>query len=300
MIARYRDVGGKLRHVVGWRPEAGDHRFAAAARSDASALYELPRRVDNSERWPAIKDQGVIGDCTANGVLECYEYFQPVGERRPLSRLYLYAYSRLAEGTPLDEDSGAQVGTAVQVLSDRGAPYESDWDYTDYQTRFREMPPAELDPKAAEHKALFWYPCPDLFTLKASLAQGFPAVFGFRCPENMFGPECMKTGLIHYPEPGEGYDGGHSTGIAGYDDDLRIGSEIGALKIPNSWGAGAGQEGYFFLPYRFVLEGIAASICSVRRVSGVTKEKAVLARASALVPPLAAGGAPALQVGGRS
>ena len=289
MMARYRLIGGKLRHVFGWRPEAGDHRYAGPVPKSMGAAYaltnSLPRRVDNSKLWPAIKDQGTIADCVENALCECYEYFQPLNQRLPLSRLYPYAYARLAEGTPLDEDAGSQVGTGLQVLTDRGSPYESDWDYSNYQQKFQQLPPASLDAEAAQHTVLFSYPCPDLFTLKASIAQGFPAAFGFRCPENMFSDECLKTGLIQYPAPNEGYEGAHCTGICGYDDDLKIGGETGAFHLPNSWGTSVGQDGFFWLPYRFVIEGIAASMYSVRRVVGAASLPKVAFSPASLIPP---------------
>src|SRR5579871_5874286 len=191
MIARYRVIDGAVRHLFGWRPEAGDHRLPAAPpKLTAAELGALPRRVDNSARWPAIKNQFEIGACVANAICECYEFFQSLDARLPLSRRYVYEYGRFSEGTPLTEDSGMQVRTGLRVLTDRGAPSESDYPYSDNFQDFVSLPPPELDAKAAEHKALFWYPCPDLFTLKAALAQGFPAMFGFSCPENMFSAEC--------------------------------------------------------------------------------------------------------------
>jgi C1A family cysteine protease len=51
---------------------------------------------------------------------------------------------------------------------------------------------------------------------------------------------------------------------AGYDDNLKIkntnvgGIETtGALLIRNSWGTGWGSAGYGWLPYKYVLDGLA-------------------------------------------
>lgn len=273
MITRFQAIGGLDRHVIGWRPEAADHRVRSMMGTPLSvgsplqaSAYGFPKRVDHRPQWTPIKDQGTVGDCVCNGVCECYEFFQSTAAKRPMSRLYLYGHGRMEEGTPLDEDSGMQVGTGVRLLSARGVPFEDEYDYQGYETKFKQVPPPELDASAAQHKALFWYPVPDLFTLWASIAQGFPAVFGTRCPENMFEAECLQSGKIAYPEKGEGYKGAHCMGIAGYDDDIEIGQEKGALILPNSWGLGVGEQGYFFLPYRFVYEGIASAMYSVRRV----------------------------------
>lgn len=43
----------------------------------------------------------------------------------------------------------------------------------------------------------------------------------------------------------------------GYDDGLEIGSHRGAFLIRNSWGSGWGELGYGWLPYSYLLSGLA-------------------------------------------
>jgi len=69
--------------------------------------------------------------------------------------------------------------------------------------------------------------------------------------------------LIPYPSPGEKRHGGHAVLAVGYDNAIKIknaedGRETkGALLIKNSWGTSWGDRGYGWLPYEYVLNGLA-------------------------------------------
>ncbi|MEB3169272.1 MAG: C1 family peptidase, partial [Synechococcaceae cyanobacterium] len=67
-----------------------------------------------------------------------------------------------------------------------------------------------------------------------------------------------------YPTPGERVLGGHAIDAVGYDDNLKIKNTnggatetTGALLIRNSWGTQWGSGGYGWLPYQYVLSGLA-------------------------------------------
>ena len=51
--------------------------------------------------------------------------------------------------------------------------------------------------------------------------------------------------------------GGHAISAFGYDD------EKGALLIRNSWGEEWGENGYGWLPYEYVLQGLVQDFWSV-------------------------------------
>jgi C1A family cysteine protease len=51
--------------------------------------------------------------------------------------------------------------------------------------------------------------------------------------------------------------GGHAIVAVGYDDNLVIGKDKGALLIRNSWGTGWGLSGYAWLNYKYVTAGLA-------------------------------------------
>lgn len=184
-------------------------------------------------------------------------------EDKPFSRLFIYFYTRQLEGVPPAEDSGAEIRDVMKALAQFGAPYEETWPYD--ERRFSEEPPTAAKEEASQHKALFYYLCPNLFTTKASLAQGFPVAFGFPVPHNMMDGKAAATGEVHYPGPTEGYEGGHAVMAVGYDDDKSIGSEVGAILCQNSWGPAWGLHGRFWLPYRFWKEGLADDNWTLRQ-----------------------------------
>jgi len=73
-----------------------------------------------------------------------------------------------------------------------------------------------------------------------------------------------SDGKIPYPTKGEKIEGGHAIVVVGYDDNMKIKNNIiggsestGAFQIRNSWGADWGQNGYGWLPYEYVLQGLA-------------------------------------------
>ena len=87
-------------------------------------------------------------------------------------------------------------------------------------------------------------------------------MFGFTVYNSYNQATPANKGAIPYPAKGDRVAGGHAVVAVGYDDALQIknGSAkatVGALLIRNSWGAGWGDGGYGWLPYEYVLKGLA-------------------------------------------
>merc|ERR1712113_608188 len=86
----------------------------------------------------------------------------------------------------------------------------------------------------------------DINDMKHCLFQGFPFVFGFWVYESF--RNINSSGMMPMPSSGEYIAGGHAVCAVGYDDVREV------LIVRNSWGRGWGDNGFFYMPYRFVTD----------------------------------------------
>jgi C1A family cysteine protease len=181
------------------------------------------------------------------------------------SRLFLYKATR----TLMHEtgDTGAFLRTTMGALALFGVPPEEFWPYDvtkfddepltfcyAFAQNYQSLKYVRLDPANKTAKDV-------LAQIKTDLAAGIPAMFGFTVYNSI--AQADKDGKIPYPSKGEKIEGGHAIMAVGYDDRLKIKNEAdgkqttGAIMIRNSWGTGWGDKGYGWLPYEYVLKGLA-------------------------------------------
>jgi len=113
---------------------------------------------------------------------------------------------------------------------------------------------AELDPSPLTGAQV-------LQNIKNYLAAGFPSMFGFPVYDEYM--HIPANGQAAFPAPTSRLYGGHANVAVGYDDNLTINGDQGALLVRNSWGTGWGLGGYAWLSYRYVTEGLAVDWWSV-------------------------------------
>ncbi len=266
MSRAIRDGRGVDRHMAGYRRDLADPRDLMMRAGLFSAVTQPPAaRLELFDSIP-VYDQGGEGSCAANmGCSQVKHLLIRAGKTFEPSRQDLYKSVRIAEQTPLTEDSGAMIRDVFAALRVYGvAPEELD-PYHDTFASYSRPRTEAARAAAMDHQAILYYRCANLRAVKASILQGFPVGFGFTCFESLMSRLTAATGDVPYPEKGEAAVGGHANLVIGYDDTRKIGGEVGAVLSRNSWGKSWGQNGDMWLPYRYFVAGLASDCWTLRR-----------------------------------
>lgn len=277
---------------MGWIPDLPDmndftmdmdvvdaKRLALGQKSSVKAMLKkvgvaepkkltLPVSVDLRPWCSTIENQLNLGSCTANAGVGIVEYFEKraFGKYIDASRLFLYKVTRDLLGWV--GDTGATIRGTMGALVLFGTPPEKYWPYI--ISKFDIEPTCFLYAFAQNYQSIVYYRLDPpgttvaalLNQIKTYLAGGLPSMFGFTVYSSI--SQAATTGKIPYPVSKEVVMGGHAIVAVGYDDNMKIkntntgGIETtGALLIRNSWGTGWGMAGYGWLPYDYVLKGLA-------------------------------------------
>lgn len=249
--------------MYGWIPDYPDVRDYTRKTEIVSKLLGAQKassKIDLRKYCSPIVNQGNLGSCTANAASGIVEYFQKraFGTYTNVSRMFLYKATRnLMKKLG---DTGAYIRTTMGALALFGVPPEKYWDYKIED--FDKEPLPFCYSFAQNYQALTYFRLDEhgkskkeiLTGIKETLSNEVPAMFGFTVYNSIRGAE---NGKIPFPAKTDSVLGGHAVVAVGYDDEIKIGSSTGAFIIRNSWGEEWGEKGYGYLPYDYVLNGLA-------------------------------------------
>jgi C1A family cysteine protease/predicted TIM-barrel fold metal-dependent hydrolase len=242
-------------------------RPAGAPTGRMASTLALPTSVDLRRWCSPIEDQGPLGACTAHAAAALVEYYErrAFGSHIDISRLFLYKATRnLLNWTG---DTGAYLRTTMEAMVLFGIPPEG---YFPYDPANVDVEPSAFCYSFAQNYQTLSYfrldatrtTRPELLRqIKVNLDRGIPAMFGFTVFNSI--SSAAKTGRIPFPVKTDRREGGHAVAAVGYADDLVIRHPFsdletkGAILIRNSWGKQWGENGYGWLPYEYVLHGLA-------------------------------------------
>ncbi len=271
---------------MGWvrdLPDIRDYTSQTPKIKDMLAKVKFPKAapttVDLRAWCSPIEDQGELGSCTANAGVGLFEYFEKKASSSHIdaSRLFLYKTTRNLLGWT--GDTGAYLRTTAASMLLFGVPPEKYYPYI--ISKFDDEPNAFLYSFADNYKALEYYRYDPpgtpkdklLSSIKKNLGAGLPSMFGFTVYSSI--NQAANSGEIPFPANGDKVMGGHAICAVGYDDGKAIvnssnkKSTKGAFLIRNSWGTSWGSKGYGWLPYDYVLAGLASDWWSMLKADWV-------------------------------
>jgi C1A family cysteine protease len=230
----------------GWLPDLPDQRDLMYS-APMMIMKKLPPAADLRAKCPPVYNQGQLGSCTANALSGAFEFDrkkQKLQDFMP-SRLFLYYNERVINKT-VNSDSGAFIRDGIKTLNANGICPEKEWPYV--ADKFADKPPKKCydDALKSTIKSYQKLNNTNLTQLQSCISEGYPFVFGFTVYESFESAEVAKTGMLPMPKSKEKTVGGHAVMAVGYDDSKQC------FIIRNSWGAGWGLKGYFYMPYGYI------------------------------------------------
>lgn len=235
---------------------------------------KLPTRVDLRKWCSPVENQDQLNSCTANAGMGLIEYFEKkaYGSFINGSRLFLYKTTRNL--LQKKGDYGAYIRTTMMAMVLFGIVPEKYWKYNikefdsepdsfcySFAQNYQTAQYFRLDSNGVSKEEL-------LKQLKINLAAKIPSMFGFTVYNSIAEAE-KNSGKIPFPSEFDKFEGGHAVVAVGYDDEISIINPVsnietkGAILIRNSWGTEWGDEGYGWLPYEYILRGLAVDFWTI-------------------------------------
>jgi C1A family cysteine protease len=225
------------------KPDPRDQIYRARVR-----IQDLPESTDmkNLSAFPWRYDQGALGSCVGNGVVETFRRVLQVNNQQDLDGSRLFAYYNARTDDCKGEDCGASIRDGIKGLNKYGLCREDTWKYI--TGKFAVKPPEEAFAEGEGHQVIHYeriYPATKEAIMDA-VSRGYPVVYGKILYESFMTDKVKELGIVPYPKTcREEKVGGHCMVIFDYEKDYTI--EL------NSWGKEWGLGGACRVPWKYVL-----------------------------------------------
>lgn len=190
-----------------------------------------------------VLDQGILKSCGAVQIasIMSYYYYIQVNNSISMSALYLYYYGRMANGG-ISIDNGSSIESYLSSINTFGLTTEDNWPYI--TNKFNTRPPNNITIYSPE---LRWNTeSTNITNIKHSIKSGNPVVLDILLYTSFGNTD--TSGLVSMPNiTNESYIARHAVSLWGWNDDYNV------FIMLNSWGASKGYNGWFFLPYDYIL-----------------------------------------------
>lgn len=233
---------GKL---YGWRPQLPDIRDQKWTASNP--VYEN-QSIDYRSMLPPVYDQGDTGSCTAQAGAATIQYEMKklnLSDWTP-SRLFIYYNERKLDGD-VNKDDGSTIRTLMKSLNINGFCPETVWPFD--TTKILTCPPSSAYSSATGNLVTKYEAINQTInSIRSVLQSGVLITFGISVYDSFESDAVAYSGMVPMPNVRtEKLLGGHAVLMVGDDPPSN------SIIVRNSWGPNWGMNGYFMLPYQYVL-----------------------------------------------
>ena len=191
-----------------------------------------------------IYDQSNLGSCVSNAIASCINYYNP---NINSSRLYIYFNARANSSQDIIDDTGISVRDGCKSIYNYSVCNENMWPYN--ITQFSIMPTINCYVNTFKFNNLKYLSVnQDINSIKYALTSNNPIIFGINVYSSFLTQSVANTGIVPLPNTNtEILQGGHCVLMCGFNDTTK------QIKCANSWGTKWGSNGFFYLPYSYIL-----------------------------------------------
>jgi len=228
----------------------------------SSKASTSPKTIDLRNKINIMYDQGQLGSCTANAL--CYSFILNDPTYKP-SRLFLYYNVRMLDNN-IPNDDGSTLTQGINALIRYGVCSESNWPYI--IPKFAIKPTNVSYTEGLKHQVISASRVlQTLDSLKGCLISGKPFVVGIYVYESFMSNTVSRTGNVPLPNVNtEQLLGGHAIICIGYNDTRKV------WIMKNSWGPNWGDNGYFYLPFSYLLNtSLSGDVWKINQVEVLPK-----------------------------